>query len=51
MDLKVIILINYLGGGGGGGYGGGLWPGVIFKIVIGFGGSFSDKGVLCGGSF
>ena len=30
---------------------GGLRPGVIFKIVIGFGGSFSDKGVLSGGSF
>ena len=30
---------------------GGLRPGVIFKIVIGFGGSFSDKGVLPGGSF
>ena len=30
---------------------GGLQPGVILKIVIGFGGSFSDKGVLPGGSF
>lgn len=30
---------------------GGLQPGVIFKIVIGFGGAFSDKGVLPGGSF
>ena len=30
---------------------GGLRPGVILKIVIGFGGSFSDKGVLPEGSF
>ena len=30
---------------------GGLRPGVILKIAIGFGGSFSDKGVLPGGSF
>ena len=30
---------------------GGLQPGVIFKITIGFGESFSDKGVLPGRSF
>ena len=34
-----------------GGVMGGLQPGVIFKMVIGFGESFSDKGVLPGGSF